>query len=145
MSADGQRVSPEFRTRVIARREDIDDLAHVSNVVYLRWVQDVAIAHSAVVGWTPAAYLASGSVFVVRRHEIDYLSSAVEGDQVELVTWVDSFSVASSIRQTRVFRVADGKELARAATTWVFVSTKSGKPTRIPPEIVDAFRLTRAE
>ena len=145
MSADGQRVSPEFRTRVIARRADVDELAHVSNVVYLRWVQDVAIAHSAAVGWTPAAYLASGSVFVVRRHEIDYLSSAVEGDEVELVTWVESFSMVSSVRQTRLFRVTDGKELARAATTWAFVSTKSGKPTRIPSEIIDAFRLTLAD
>ena len=25
--------------------EDIDDLGHVNNVVYLRWVQDVAAAH----------------------------------------------------------------------------------------------------
>ena len=142
MSDGAQRLSPEFRTRLIARREDVNELAHVSNVVYVRWVQDVAIAHSAAVGWPPAAYLASGSVFVVRRHEVDYLSSAVEGDEVELVTWVESFSMASSVRQTRVFRVGDGKELARAATTWAFVSTKSGKPTRIPSEIVDAFRLT---
>ena len=30
--------------------DDIDELGHVNNVVYLRWVQDVAIAH-----WSSAA------------------------------------------------------------------------------------------
>ena len=142
MTAETPAISPEFRTRVVARREDVDELGHVSNVVYVRWVQEVAIAHSAAVGWTPAAYLASSSVFVVRRHEIDYVASAVEGDEIELITWVESFSTVSSVRRTRVLRAADGKELARAATTWAFVSTRSGKPTRIPPEIADAFRRT---
>jgi acyl-CoA thioester hydrolase len=137
---DGERASPEFRMRVIARREDVDELAHVSNIVYVRWIQEVAVAHSAAVGWSPETYLRGGSVFVVRRQEIDYLSSAVEGDEVDLVTWVESFSLASSVRQTRVLRVPDGRELARASTTWAFVSTNSGKPTRIPAEIVAAFR-----
>jgi acyl-CoA thioester hydrolase len=129
-----------FRIRVAARHEDVDELTHVSNIVYVRWVQEVAVAHSSAVGWTPDAYLTAGCVFVVRRHLIDYLSSAVAGDELELVTWVESFSVASSVRQTRVFRVRDTKELARASTTWAFVSTNSGKPTRIPPEIIAAFR-----
>lgn len=145
MIRDAERVSPEYRKRVTARREDVDELAHVSNIVYVRWVQEVAIAHSAAVGWTPAAYLASGSVFVVRRHEIEYLASAVEGDEVELITWVESFSVASSVRQTRLFRVRDEKELARATTTWAFVSTRSGKPTRIPAEIIAAFGRNPAD
>lgn len=134
-------VSPEFRLRVRARPEDIDELMHVSNLVYLRWVLDVALAHSTAVGWTHAAYVAAGHVFVVRRHEIEYLTSALEGDEIELVTWIDSWTAATSVRRTRLLRVRDGKPLATACTTWALVATDTGRPKRIPAELMDDFRL----
>lgn len=133
------RVSSDFSLRVVATAADIDELSHVSNIVYVRWVQDVAVAHSAAVGWTRDAYFEAGKLFVVRRHELDYLESAVEGDEVELVTWVESWSAASSIRKTRILRVRDGRELARASTLWVLVAKQTGRPLRIPPAISDAF------
>lgn len=46
MTAPSQR----FEIEIVVVPEDIDDLGHVNNVVYLRWVQEVAIAH-----WTSAA------------------------------------------------------------------------------------------
>jgi acyl-CoA thioester hydrolase len=51
--------------------DDIDMLGHASNIAYLRWVQDVAVAHSAAVGLDMEGYSQLGAVFVVRRHEID--------------------------------------------------------------------------
>ena len=142
MSAEAEdipRVSPDFPLRITAKAGDIDELGHVSNIVYVRWVQDVAVAHSASVGWTREAYFEAGKLFVVRRHEIDYLQSAMAGDEIELVTWVESWSAASSIRKTRIVRVRDGKELAKATTLWVLVAKETGRPLRIPPEISDAF------
>ncbi|MFL5321673.1 MAG: acyl-CoA thioesterase [Myxococcaceae bacterium] len=136
---DERRYSAEFRLRVTARKEDIDELSHVSNIVYVRWMQDVAVAHSSSVGWTPEAYLRSGRVFVVRRHEIEYFGSAVEGDEVELVTWIDEVTAATSLRRTRMVRVRDGAELVRGATLWVLVSTAKQRPVRIPEEILTAF------
>jgi acyl-CoA thioester hydrolase len=118
---------------------DIDALGHVSNVAYLRWVQEAAQSHSTAVGLGYEAYRVLGVVFVVRRHEIDYLRPALPGDEIELVTWIESWSAASSVRRTRVVRVADGVDLARAATTWALVSLDHGKPCRIPPELRAAF------
>ena len=50
---------------------DIDDLGHVNNVVYLRWMQQAASAH-----WEAAAdpVLRSSVHWVVIRHEIDFVS-----------------------------------------------------------------------
>ena len=39
-----------FELRIQIQPDDIDELGHVNNVVYLRWVQDVATAH-----WRAAA------------------------------------------------------------------------------------------
>jgi acyl-CoA thioester hydrolase len=131
--------SSEFRLRITAQKADIDELGHVSNLVYVRWILDVAVAHSSAVGWTPEAYLAAGKVFVVRRHEIDYLSSALEGDEIDLFTWIEDHGAASSTRRTKMIRVKDGRELARGTTLWAFISTTNGRPQRIPPEVVNAF------
>ena len=52
---------------------DIDELGHVNNVTYVRWVQDAAVAH-----WTAAAGAADQAAlrWVVLRHEIDYQRAA---------------------------------------------------------------------
>jgi acyl-CoA thioester hydrolase len=126
-----------FCVPLVVTDDDMDALGHVSNVTYVRWVQDVARAHSEHVGYGYEAYVALGAVFVVRRHEIDYLKPAYAGDVVKLVTWVDSWARVSSIRKTRVMR--DGVELARAATIWALVSNESGRPCRIPAEVKRAF------
>ncbi|MFI5302129.1 MAG: acyl-CoA thioesterase [Polyangiales bacterium] len=138
-------LSARFVFDVPVEPEDIDVLGHVSNLVYVRWVQDAAWRHSSAVGWDHAAYVRLGALFVVRRHELDYLASAIAGDVARITTWVDSWSAASSIRRTEATRVSDGRVLLRAATTWAMVSAKTGRPTRIVPEIVRAFAIVDAK
>lgn len=134
-----ERISPTFTQRLMAQASEIDELGHVSNVVVVRWIQDVAVAHSSAVGWDYEAYRRHGAVFVVRRHEVDYLRPAFAGDEVVLETWIESFHAASTVRCTRIARGTDGAELATARTQWVLVSTDSGRPRRIPPVIASAF------
>ncbi len=132
---------PRFRREIVAQPEDIDQLGHVSNITYLRWVQLVATEHSAAAGWDHDAYRALGAVFVVRRHEIDYRVPAYAGDRIELCTWVESWRTASTLRRTEIIRLGDGhgdrgpQLLASAATTWAMVSFESGRPRRIPEEL----------
>lgn len=128
-----------YREAREVQAEDVDELGHMSNVAFVRLIQDVARAHSANVGWSLEAYRAAGAVFVVRRHEIDYLSQAPPGARLVVSTWVSRFSGASSVRETRVEDAGTGAELLRAKTLWAFVSTETGRPTRIPKELPGAF------
>jgi len=130
-----------FELVMDVREADIDELGHVSNIVYLRWIQDVALAHSTAVGLDVEAYRAMGGVFFVRRHEIDYLRPVLRGDHLLLRTWIDSVFAAKCLRGTEIFKVDDGKEtlVARSMTTWGFVEIATGRPTRIPVPIRDAF------
>ena len=118
-----------------ARPEDIDRLGHVSNITYVRWLQEVAEAHSTSVGWDHAAYVALGAVFVVRRHEIDYRASAMAGDRVALVTWAGAWRAASATRHTEITHAVSGAPLASAVTTWALVAMEGGRPRRIPDEL----------
>jgi acyl-CoA thioester hydrolase len=138
-------LTPIFSHTIEVADADIDFLGHASNLAYLRWVQDVAIAHSEAVGLDYDAYVKLGGVFFIRRHEIDYLRPALRGDKLEVRTWVDSAAAAKTDRRTEVKRTSDGKILAKAATIWGFVDVVTGRPTRIPPAIRDAFTKRKPE
>jgi len=130
-------VSVRYCMPITARELDIDELGHVSNLVYLRWVLEVAMAHSRSLGWDYAEYRALGAVFVVRRHEIDYVAPVTIGQTLSAETWVDAWKQASCVRQTELVR--DGKVVARAATTWAMMSLATGRPIRIPDELRAKF------
>jgi acyl-CoA thioester hydrolase len=126
-----------FQLPITATDADIDELDHVSNLVYLRWVLDVATAHSRARGWGHPEYRALGSVFIVRRHELDYLAPVLRGEQVIAETWVSTWKGASCVRATEIKR---GEQVvARAATTWAFISLATGRPMRIPEQLVAVF------
>lgn len=122
-----------------AEDADIDGLGHVSNLVYVRWVQEVATAHSAARGWDLARYQQAGIVFVVRKHEVEYLAPVLRGERLRLSTWIDHWRGPSAQRHTVMVRLSDGREVARALTHWVLVGTQDGRPKRIPHELVEAF------
>jgi acyl-CoA thioester hydrolase len=130
-------VATRFALRIVATSADIDDLGHVSNLVYLRWVLEVATAHSHAVGWDTARYRELGAIFIVRRHEIDYLSQVRVGDELVAQTWVDPWKLASCVRRTEIARGTT--IVARAATTWALWSFASGRPIKIPDDLRARF------
>ncbi len=130
-------MTDRFRFPIRATSADIDELGHVSNQVYLRWVLDAATAHSVARGWGHVEYKAAGAVWVVRRHELDYLASVLVGEELVAETWVDAWKLASCVRRTEISR--GETTVLRAATTWAFVQFPSGRPTRIPDELRTLF------
>lgn len=125
-----------FELPLAIRPDDIDELGHVNNVVYLRWVQDIAIAH-----WTTAATpeQQAAVAWVALRHEIDYKLAAMPGDDIVARTWVGAADSTRFERHTEILRVRDQKVLARARTLWCPISRASGKITRVSNEIRARF------
>ena len=130
-------MTERFRLSIRSTTHDIDELGHVSNLVYLRWVQDVAKEHSVARGYGHAEYKQLGAVFVVRRHEIDYLAPVLADEEINAETWVDTWKAASCVRRTELLR--GSQVVARAATTWAFIQLATGRPIRIPDELRALF------
>ncbi|HEX3595759.1 MAG TPA: thioesterase family protein [Polyangiaceae bacterium] len=116
---------------------DIDELGHANNVVWVRWINEAAIAQSRSVGLDHEMYLRMHVIWVVRRHDIEYLSPALEGESLEALTWVADLRGATSRRRTVIRR--DGRLLSRAETTWALVDTDTQKPRRIPEEMLARY------
>jgi acyl-CoA thioester hydrolase len=127
-----------FTLAVRVGPDDIDALRHVNNVAFLRYVQDAAAAHW--LALAPAEWHAT-IAWVVRRHEIEYLRPAFEGDDLTVATWVGEPTAATWERFTEVRR--GGDVLVSARTVWVQVDAATGRPRRIDPRMTERF--ARAE
>jgi acyl-CoA thioester hydrolase len=145
--AAGQRLfTPESPMRlyslpVQATDRDIDGNGHVNNIVYLQWMQEVAIAHSRETGCT-ALTSAAGGTWVARSHRIEYLRPAFAGDRIDVQSWVvDATKKSSSPRRYRMVRARDGALLAKGETLWVFVDGQSGRPRSIPAAVIACFEV----
>lgn len=125
-----------FEHRITARVDDIDELGHVNNAVWVRWIQDVATAH-----WRSAAAPEhqDAYIWVVTRHEIDYLRAVHEGETVTARTWIDPVSKGARSKRHMEFVGEDGKVRVKAETSWAIVDVAAQRPIRIPPDVLAPF------
>lgn len=117
-----------YELPITVRPEDIDLLGHVNNIVYLRWVQDAAVAH-----WRAVADPRDQDAlfWVIVRHEIDYKRPALLADAILAVTWVGATVGRNFERFTEIRRTADAKVLAQARTLWCPMDRVTGRPTEV--------------
>jgi len=122
-----------FRT---VQPEEIDELGHVNNAVYVQWIQDAAISH-----WSKIANddLQNDYVWFCSRHEIDYKQQLYLDNKVEIRTWLGQFSGARFNRHVDIRAHRSEKAAVTAKTTWVLISKKSKKPVRVKPEVLNVF------
>ncbi|MFL6725810.1 MAG: acyl-CoA thioesterase [Sphingomicrobium sp.] len=119
-----------------AAPEHIDELGHVNNAVWVQWIQQVAVAH-----WYSVADPAHEAAYYwfVVRHEIDYLRAAHEGDRIIGRTWVGDAPQGARFDRYMEFTGLDGKVCVRAKTQWAIIDKASGRPIRVPPEVIAPF------
>ncbi len=111
---------------------------HVNNVVYVRWVEEAAVAHWEALT-TPDDRAAVG--WVLLRHEIDYRRPALLGDEVVVRTAVGHLEGLTFERRTTVRRAGDGAVLAESRTLWCPVDPRTGRPRRVDAGLRARFAL----
>jgi acyl-CoA thioester hydrolase len=118
---------------------DIDQLNHVNNVVYFRWVQEVATAH-----WESLTSPQQRAqwLWVVRRHEIDYLRPTFAGDEVTAFTWVVPAEQPGSDRIIVFKNMKTDKVLTQVKTTWYLIDPASMRSKKIPDEVFALFGIS---
>jgi acyl-CoA thioester hydrolase len=116
--------------------DDIDELGHVNNAVWVRWVQDVATAH-----WHHTAHPdhVAAYIWVVVRHEIDYLGNVALGEAITARTWISAPPKGARFDRNVEFANAHGKVIVRAKTTWAIVDRTSNRILRVPTEVAAPF------
>ncbi|MEQ9551128.1 MAG: acyl-CoA thioesterase [Coleofasciculus sp. G3-WIS-01] len=60
----------------------------VNNAVYQNYLEQAAVEHAQILGYSLAQCRKLGGVFVMRRIEIDYLRPATADDTLGITTWL---------------------------------------------------------
>lgn len=125
---------PVYVLEIQVTKNDLDELNHVNNIVYLKWVLDAAQNH-----WLDLTdeVLRRKYQWVVLRHEIDYHKPALINDQIKAYTWVEWHEGAKSLRQVKIMR---GDQLiASSKTIWCLLDAKTLRPKRIEEDIIGLY------
>ena len=127
---------PTFELIFTAAPEHIDELGHVNNAVWVQWMEQVAVAH-----WRNVADPAHQDAYfwVVVRHEIDYLRAVLEGETITARTWAGEKPQGARYDRLIEFTGDDGKPRVRARSWWAIIDKASGRPVRVPSEVVAPF------
>ena len=125
-----------FTLAITPSPADIDELGHVNNAAWVRWMQDVATAH-----WNAVARAedVAAYVWVVVRHEIDYLGNVGPGESVTARTWISDPPKGARFDRNMEFSNAQGKVVVRAKTTWALIDKASGRLARVRDELAAPF------
>jgi acyl-CoA thioester hydrolase len=139
------------------RHHELDPLGHVNNAAYLNYLEQAAIDHAAAAGYDEERLREIGGTFVARRHEIDYLRPARAGDWLRVTTWPVELGAARALRLYQINRLTPsesttdglytpdqgpipaGDLLVRARTEWAWIDVQTGRPRRLPAEVIRAF------
>lgn len=134
-------ISNTYSKTVTVTRDVVDGNGHVNNVVYVQWMQDIAVEHYASIGGIEAQ--GPDATWVIREHRVEYFLPAFEGEEVEVRTWVENIRRVRSLRKYEFVRRSDKRVLVRGETDWVFVDLKTGAPRAVPEKVTKVFELSR--
>jgi acyl-CoA thioester hydrolase len=129
-------MSKQFQFSMQIDRGLIDNNGHVNNLEYLKIGLDAGSRHwkNNTTKEQQAKYL-----WVVKRHEIDYLQQAFEGDELEVTTWIDNIEGATCHRHILIKNLSANKLVCKMITKWYLLNGITKKPLRIDEEIKIVF------
>lgn len=154
-----------YLSLVRVRFGECDPMGHLNNASYLTYLEQVAFDHAASAGFDRLTLSeTTGAMFVVRKHEITYHQPAYEDDWLLISTWATELRGARAYRsytvskysgprdgwQDRAISFAEMPVISRqdlvisASTEFAFMNVTTGRPTRIPQGLIDAFANTSA-
>jgi acyl-CoA thioester hydrolase len=129
-----------FWCELVVAEENLSRLVpHANNAEYVRWIDRAAELHAEALGYGREELLAANRAWFVARHEIDYRAECWLGELLLVATWVRSMRRTTSVRETRIFRPADGRLVARASTLWAHVDLATRRPVRVENAARRAF------
>jgi acyl-CoA thioester hydrolase len=125
-----------FTLSITAVPEDIDELGHVNNAVWVQWVQRIALAH-----WYALAPAEDQAAYfwVITRHEIDYRGNVSVGETVTGETWVPEPPRGARFNRHVRFVGEDGRVKVEAVTTWAIIDRAAGRIIRVPAHLAALF------
>ncbi len=138
------RLITDFRRSVSidlsATSEDIDDLGHMNNAVYVNWLDQAHLVHTFSLGITADVMKSTGCALVVRYTELTYFAALRMNEVARVGTCITKCD--GKLRVQRQFQMVcqeNGLTLLRGKIDYICIDFKKGKPRRMPTVFSDAL------
>jgi len=119
-----------YTQKYTVQASDIDENQHMNNIKYVEWVQEISKNH-----WFHLIKdhdYDKSYFWVVINHNIDFKSAALEGDELEITTYVEKIEGVFSWRRVIIKNLKTGKTCMNALTKWCLLSQETKRICRIP-------------
>jgi len=134
--------NPLAVTRVGVRSYELDSFGHLNHAVYLSYFEHARFDALASWGLPASAFAARDQAVHVVRVEIDYVSEAMMGQEMEILTRPDATRNSSfSLLQEARDPADPDRVFARARVVLVWIGPDR-RPMRIPADARSALGLT---
>jgi acyl-CoA thioester hydrolase len=125
------------RTTVRVRFYELDPYEHVNHSVYVQYFEAARAEWLSQIGYPLHRMKADGTRIVVTELYARYLGSAGEGDELTVDTeLVEVRRVSMTFEQ----RISRGGEILVTQRLSAATISESGRPVRIPPDLIAALR-----
>ena len=114
-----------FKTSHTVIENDIDYLNYIYNIRFLEWIQVLGVIRQESVS---IAIQLHENDWVVMRHEIGYLTAAIEGEQLEIKTYVSKYEVDARIIEVQIINAQTGKSVLKSKTKCCMNDPKTKYP-----------------
>mgnify|MGYP004522255419 FL=1 len=129
-----------FSEKVTVKFSDLAPNKSASLAAMLRFFQNSAMDHSAAAGY-PTEYLYSlGHAWILISMNIEVMRYPREHDELEIITYATGFDRCYGYR-SYIAKDENGEEIARAASVWIFINTKTGHPVRALPDVAEKYKI----
>lgn len=125
-----------FETTITVVQDDLDELNHVNNMRYIKWVNEIAKSNWEQIA---TATIKDSFFWVLLSHYIEYKQAAYLNDTILLRTYVTKTEGVKSTRIVEVYNKSTSKLLAKSETNWCLINKKTQKPARVTTEINNLF------
>jgi acyl-CoA thioester hydrolase len=121
----------EWSVRRRAQRHEIDGMGHVNNAFYVTWFEQAIL--DTLAAWLPAEANTGWPCW--RRHDIEYLSAILPGEEVEIVTRLVGMGQARAAWQQEVRRAGSADAAIKDQSVVLYLDTDM-RPQRWSGELL---------
>lgn len=131
-----------FETEIIVRPDDIDMNNHVHNSKYLDYLLMARYDQMQKDYKVPMEeFIARGYSWVATTAHIDFKRAIKLGEKVAVRTQVNSYEAAQVKVNFWIIKKETNKIAAEGYAVYTMVSASTGKPVRIPEEIISKYTI----
>lgn len=142
MSNQESNTNSIFETEIIVRPDDIDMNNHVHNSKYLDYIQTARFIQMRDNYKVPMEeYIAKGLNWFASEVQLKYKREMKFGDIAVVKTQVGEWSGAQVTINVWVCNKSTNKVCVEGKMLYTLVSLSSGRPTRIPEDIIERHKI----